>query len=405
MSRTHVPHAAPSVLVALLLTGSAVGLLSLQGCGTETAQAAAAQAPSAVPVSVAQVLKRDITDYDEFTGRFEAVERVELRPRVSGTIESVRFREGAEVRRGDVLFVIDARPYEATLKSAEANLARTQSARRQAQTERQRAETLLALHALSQEEFDARTSGNEQADAEVQAAQAAVDAAKLDLGFTQVRAPIDGMVGRAEITAGNVVHAGDSRLTTLVSMDPMYVRFEGDESAYLRYVADTKAHANGNRQVTQPVGIGLADEQGFPHAGALVFMDNELDTATGTIHARARIDNHEREFTPGMFARVQLAGRGSYPAVLVKDSAVGTDQNLRYVYVVNAENTVEYRGIELGPLHDGLRVVRKGLEPGDRVVVNGLQRVRPGAVVAPQVVAMEKTTPRGGKVMLAGNQP
>jgi RND family efflux transporter MFP subunit len=402
MSRSTLVPSRPilvSIAVAGVLTASA---FLLQACGNESARAAAQQAPAAPQVSVAEVVKRDITDYEEFTGRFEAIERVELRPRVSGYIESVRFHEGAEVHRGDLLFVIDPRPYDAALKGARADLARAQSARRQAQSERERAEKLLALRALSQEEFDARTSGSERADADVQAAQAALDTATLQLGFTQVRAPIDGVVGRAEITAGNFVTSGDTRLTTLVSVDPVYVRFQGDESAYLRYVAESKAQGSG---AAAPVWIGLADETGHPHAGELVFMDNELDAATGTINARARIDNSQRRFTPGMFARVKLGGRSSHAAVLVKDSAIGTDQNRRYVFVVTPQNTVDYRAIELGRLEDGLRIVRSGLTPGDRVVVNGLQRVRPGAAVNPQVVAME-TTPGSGedKTLLAGTQ-
>jgi RND family efflux transporter MFP subunit len=388
-------------LVALAVAGAlASSALLLQGCGNDAAHAAAAQAPVAPQVSVAEVVRRDITSYEEFTGRFEAVERVELRPRVSGYIEAVRFHEGAEVRRGDLLFVIDPRPYDAALKRARADLARAQSARRQAQSERERAEKLLALRALSQEEFDARTSGSERADADVQAAQAAVDTAALELGFTQVRAPIDGVVGKAEITAGNFVTSGDTRLTTLVSVDPVYVRFDGDESSYLQYVAESKTHAKS----AAPVSIGLANEDGHPHTGELVFMDNELDAATGTIGARARLSNAERRFTPGMFARVKLGGRTTHSAVLVKDSAVGTDQNRRYVLIVTPENTVDYRAVELGPLQDGLRVVRTGLTPGDRVVVNGLQRVRPGVTVNPQIVAMEPARAGEDKTLLAGTQ-
>jgi RND family efflux transporter MFP subunit len=391
-----------STLVALAMAGTVgASALLLPGCGNESARAAAAQQAAPAPqVSVADVVQRDITRYEEFTGRFEAVERVELRPRVSGYIEAVRFQQGAEVRRGDLLFIIDPRPYEAALKRARAELARAQSARRLAISETERATKLLALRALSQEEFDSRTSGSERADADVQAAQAAVDTASLELGFTQVRAPIDGVVGRAEITAGNFVTSGDTRLTTLVSVDPVYVRFQGDESAYLRYSAESRDH-----EQAAPVWIGLADEQGHPHSGELVFLDNELDAATGTISARARLDNSERRFTPGMFARVKLGGRTTRSAVLIKDSAVGTDQNRRFVLVVSPQNTVDYRAVELGPLQDGLRVVQAGLEPGERVVVNGLHRVRPGVTVTPQVVAMETTAPSTDEeALLAGNQ-
>jgi RND family efflux transporter MFP subunit len=398
-TRIRSPRTYRSTLIPFAVAVAlAAPALLLQGCGTESARAAeSAPAPAAPQVTVAEVVQREITDYEEFTGRFEAVERVELRPRVSGYIESVRFKEGAEVKRGDLLFVIDPRPYAAALKRAQADLTRAQSAQRQARSERERAEKLLALRALSQEEFDARTSGSERAEADVLAAQAAVDTAALELGFTQVRAPISGVVGKAEITTGNFVTSGDTRLTTLVSVDPIYVRFQGDESSYLRYVEESKGAGAG----APPVWVGLANDEGHPHDGSLVFVDNELDSATGTISVRARLDNAQRQFTPGMFARVKLGGRASRPAVLIRDSAIGTDQNRRFVFVVTQENTVEYRPIELGALQGDLRVVSSGLQQGERVVVNGLQRVRPGATVAPQVVAMQKDA---SESLVAGNR-
>lgn len=370
----------------------AVGLLAaapllLTACGNDAANATATQgAPPAPQVTVAEVVERSITDFAEFSGRVEAIERVELRPRVSGYVESVAFREGAEVKKGEVLFVIDPRPYEARLKGARAELERARSALRQATTERDRAEKLLALRALSQEEFDARTAGSERAGADVQAAQAAVDSAALDLTFTQVRAPITGVVGKAEITTGNFVNSGQTLLTRLVSVDPVYVRFQGDEAAYLRRA--TAQRASGDARQAQPVWIGLANEDGHPHQGTLVFTDNELDTATGTITARAKLGNHDRLFTPGLFARVRLSEGASHDALLVRDSAIGTDQSRRFVYVVTRQNVVEYRAVELGALVDGLREVRHGLTTGDAVVVNGLQRVRPGASITPERVAM-----------------
>lgn len=388
-----------AVLAAL---GIAVALpLALSSHGADTARAAQPQTMQGPQVSVAQVVEQQVTDFQEFTGRIEAVERVELRPRVAGYIESVAFREGAEVKKGDVLFVIDPRPYEATLKRARAELARAQSALRQAQTEHQRAVKLLALRALSQEEFDARTAGSEKADADVQAAQAAVDAAELDLSFTRVRAPISGVVGKAEITAGNFVNSGETLLTRLLSIDPVYVRFEGDEAAYLRQAEYTRGQHGAHK--APAVWVGLTNEEGYPHEGVMVFTDNELDTATGTIRARARLTNRDRLFTPGLFARVKLGEGASHPAVLIKDSAVSTDQTRRFVYVVKADNSVEYRQVELGPLHDGLREVRSGLAAGERIVVNGLQRVRPGVTVAPQQVAMRESG--NGKTMLASAQP
>jgi RND family efflux transporter MFP subunit len=355
-------------------------------------------------VNVAQVLERQITDFQEFTGRIEAVERVELRPRVSGTIESVAFRDGAAVNKGDVLFVIDPRPYDAALKRARAELTRAESAHRQARSERERAVKLLALHALSQEEFDARTAGSEKADADVQAAQAAVDAAQLDLAFTRVRAPISGMVGKAEITTGNFVNSGETLLTRLVSIDPVYVSYEGDEAAYLRQAQHTREQ-NGSAAARKAprVWVGLTNEEGYPHEGVMVFTDNELNSATGTIRARARLSNRDRLFTPGLFARVRLGEGASHSAVLIDDAAVGTDQTRRFVYVVKADNTLEYRTVELGSLHEGLRVVRSGLTPGENIVVNGLMRVRPGATINPQQVAMRLPDDETTQLMLAKN--
>lgn len=390
---------APRATTLLLLAGVAGAPFFLTACSPDAAKAAAAPVPAAPPVSVAAVLERQVTDFQEFTGRIEAVERVELRPRVSGYIESVDFREGAEVHKGDVLFTIDPRPYEATLKRARAELARAQSAEHQARTEQERAVKLLSLRAISQEEFDARTAGAERAVADVQAAQAAVDAAELDLSFTKVRAPIGGVAGKAEITTGNYVTAGQSLLARLVSMDPVYVRFEGDEAAYLRQAQDRR-HSNGKPRA---VWVGLANEAGHPHEATMVFTDNELDTATGTIRARARLANRDRLFTPGLFARVKLGEGASHTAIVIDDAAIGTDQTRRFVYVVKADNTVEYREIDPGPLHEGLRVVNRGLAAGEKIVVNGLQRVRPGAAITPQPVAMRAPTNEEGQRRLASN--
>jgi multidrug efflux system membrane fusion protein len=385
-----------------LFAFSAVSLLTLTlaACGrNEAAQTAAMPPPQ---VSVAQVVARPVTEFDEFTGRFEAVERVEIRPRVSGYISSVNFTEGSEVHKGDVLFVIDPRPYDADYKHAKAQLAQARTQLALAKSERERAVKLLAQHALSQEEFDTRSAGSEQADANVEASQAALDSAALNLTFTRVTAPIDGRISRAQITAGNLVTSGQTLLTTLVSLDPIYVRFDGDEQAYLRY---TKLAREGtrasSRDARNPVLVGLADEAGYPHQGVMVFVDNELDPTTGTIRGRARLDNHDRAFTPGLFARVKLMGNGTYDALLINDSAVGTDQTVKYVLVVGAGNKVEYRPVKLGPIIDGLRVVREGLSSGETIVVNGLQRVRPGSPVTPQRVAMGER--RTGDTMLAQN--
>jgi RND family efflux transporter MFP subunit len=383
-----IPVKHPLAIAALV---SVVSLGGLYACArNEAAEAPATATPPAPQVSVANVLTREITEYDEFTGRFEAVERVEIRPRVSGYISSVNFEQGHEVKKNDVLFVIDPRPYEAELKRAKAELARARTQLALAKSERERAVKLLDVHAISREEFDSRVSGNEAAAANVQAAEAAVDAAALNLTFTQVRSPITGLVSRAEITAGNFVSTGQTLLTTVVSVNPIYVEFEGDEQVYLKYINSARNGVNGSNSRTSqnPLWVGLANEQGFPHEGKMVFLDNELHPETGTIRARGQFDNSDLRFTPGMFARVKLTGGAKYNAVLINDSAVGTDQSMKYVLVVGANNQVEYRRVKLGPLVDGLRVIREGLKTGETIVVNGLQRVQPGVAVNPQLVAM-----------------
>jgi RND family efflux transporter MFP subunit len=373
---------------AIVVPALALSLLIVAGCARNEAAPAAA-APPAPQVSVAQVLTRPVTDFDEFTGRFVAVERVEVRPRVSGYIASVALTPGRVVKKGDVLFTIDARPYEAELKRAKAELARARTQLALARSERDRATRLLEMRAISHEEFDSRVAGSEQADANVDVASAALDTAALNLSFTRVESPISGLVSREEVTTGNLVTSGQTLLTTVVSVDKIYAEFEGDERVYLKYAALSRSGELANaRDSNLPVWVGLADEQGTPHEGKVVFVDNALDAQTGTIRVRALLDNRERRFTPGLFARVKLVGSGQYQATLINDSAIGTDQNVRYVFAVNPENKVEYRAVKLGPVVDGLRVVREGLKPGEYIVVNGLQRVRPGITVAPQRVAM-----------------
>jgi len=374
---------------ALIVPVVVAAVLTAAGCARNEAAPAVAAAQQAPHVTVAQVVKRPVTDFDEFTGKFVAVERVELRPRVSGYISSVSLVPGREVKKGDVLFTIDQRPYQAEFKRAEAELARARTQLALSRSERERAVKLLDQHAISREEFDTRVSGTEAAEANVQAASAALDTAALNLSFTKVESPISGLVSREEVTTGNLVTAGQTLLTTVVSVDKLYVEFEGDEQVYLKYAAlARKGEVTNSRDAATPVWVGLADESGTPHEGKMVFLDNALDPQTGTIRARALLDNQERRFTPGLFARVKLIGSAKYDAILVNDSAVGTDQNVRYVFALDKDNKVQYRPVKLGPLADGLRVVREGLKPGELVVVNGLQRVRPGIQVAPERMAM-----------------
>ena len=337
-------------------------------------------------VTVAPAIERTVADWDEFTGHFEAVNSVEVRPRVGGFIQRVAFTEGATVRQGDVLFVIDPRPFQAEVSRLEAVLAQAKTRSQLAGMEVERAQKLVSSQAISREELDARTSGQAEGDAGIRAAEAALQVARLNLEWTVVRAPISGRVGRAEITPGNVVQAGPpspTLLTTIVSLDPIYVYFDTDEQAYLKYMGGTGAGPSG-REVL----VGLANETGFPHQGRLNFVDNRVDGASGTISARALLSNPNRLFTPGLFARVRLLGSQRHPATLVQDQAVGTDQDRKFVLVLKADNSVEYRPVVTGRVVDGLRTVESGLKPGERVVINGMQRVRPGMKVSATNAAM-----------------
>jgi membrane fusion protein, multidrug efflux system len=360
---------------------------SLLGCA---AKPAAAPLPPAV--TVAPVLERDITEWDEFSGRLEAVNEVEIRPRVSGYIKRVDFAEGKEVRRGEVLFEIDPRPYQADLARAQAQLEQARTAAQLAGREVERARRLVDVQAISREEFDTRTSAEANGSASVRAYEAAVETAQLNLEWTRVRSPIAGRVGRAEVTAGNLVQAGPptaTLLTNVVSLDPIYAYFEGDEQTYLKYAGLARAGSRpSSRNARNPIYMGLSNEEGFPHQGYVDFVDNQLNPQTGTIRARAVFSNKERRFTPGLFARIKLVGSGRYHAMLVQDRAVGTDQDKKFVLVLKPDSTVEYRSVQLGRLVDGLRVVTSGLKSGDRIVINGLQRTRPGMKVTTTLAAM-----------------
>ncbi|HEX5459626.1 MAG TPA: efflux RND transporter periplasmic adaptor subunit [Steroidobacteraceae bacterium] len=383
--------------VISLAAAAAVAVLTVSGCSSDAAAQHAATPPPAPQVTVARVISRTVTDSETFSGRFSAVDHVDIRPRVSGYISSVNFVDGTVVHKGQVLFVIDPRPYQADYQRAEADLDQARAQAALAKAEQTRAVKLLAAHAISKDEFDTRTANARRSAGNVEAAKAAVDSAALNLTFTRVTAPITGRVSRAIVTTGNLVTNGQTLLTTVVSLDPIYVEFNADEQAYLAFEKyagtdgrkDAPANTGaGPKALGNAVYVGLADEQGYPHKGHLFFMDNSLDSQTGTIYARALLPNPDGRFVPGLFARVKLIGNDHYQAVLVNDSAIGTDQTMRYVLVVGANNKVEYRPVDLGPLVDGLRVVRSGLKPGETIVVNGLMRVRPGMQVAPQLTAM-----------------
>ena len=370
-------------LVGLLAAAGLAGAV-LNGCADANSkdEPAAAAAQAGPPVSAAIVVEKPVAETQEFSGRLEAVEVVEIRPRVSGYITAVNFKPGAEVKKGDVLFVIDPRPYQAEADRAAAAAAAARAKADLARLELQRAERLLADKAIAQREFDERASVQKELDAAARAAGAQSEAARLNLSYTRITAPIDGRVSKAEITLGNLVDAS-AVLTSVVSLDRIYASFDGDEQTYLR--------VGSRAQRSQPatVKVGLTGEEGFPHEGKLEFVDNQLDANTGSVRMRATLDNPDRTLAPGLFARVQIGSGVANKAVLINDRAVGTDQSRKYVVVVGADSKAEYRPVTLGPVVDGLRVVRTGLKPGEKIVVNGLQRVRPGSPVTAQIVPMD----------------
>ncbi|MDN3517577.1 efflux RND transporter periplasmic adaptor subunit [Aquisalimonas lutea] len=385
-----------SVVSPVLVRVAAVALaaLTLAGCNTQAQDGSEPPAPP--QVSAAEVVVREVQLWDTFTGRIEAVETVALRPRVDGYIERINYDEGQEVERGDVLFVIDARPYRAELSRAEAEHARALARAELARTEAERAEKLAGSSAISAEELDQRRAAAAEAQAAVHAARASVEIARLQLEFTEVRAPIAGRAGRARVTVGNLVsgQGNGTPLTTIVSLDRVHVHFHSDEQAYQRYDAMARSGERpSSRDNGTPVRVGLAIEPGYPHQGRVDFVDNRINPDTGTILMRAVIDNRERRFVPGMFARVQMPGSGSFTALLVDDKAILTDQDRKYVYVVDGDGHAVRKDVVPGRLVDGLRVITDGLAPGDRVVISGTQRIFfPGMPVDAEIVSMDAAT-------------
>ena len=374
-----------AVLLAGLPAVTAVALLAGHSRIEAKPQEASA---AATEVSVAEVVHRPLHDWQELSGRLQAVNVVEVRPRVSGYVERVAFPDGARVHKGQLLFVIDARPFQAEVDRLAAEQRRAASDLHLAEANRARAERLIAANAISREEYERLTAAAASARAELGSASGALQSARLNLEFTEVRAPIDGRLSRAMITAGNLV-SSDSLLTTLVSDNPVYAYFDADEQTYLRY-SKTAHEDKATDDAGTGVFMGLVDENGYPHRGRLDFVDNQVDPATGTIRARAVFDNPDGRFTPGLFARVRLVGGEGQDTVLIEDRAIGTDLGRQFVLVLNQYNALEYRAVELGPEIDGLRVVRKGLSPGESIVVNGLQHVKPGEAVTPTRVAMNQ---------------
>ncbi|MDP4534757.1 efflux RND transporter periplasmic adaptor subunit [Alkalimonas collagenimarina] len=348
------------------------------------------QEPAAMQVSVAEVVFERITEWDEFTGRLQAPQTVQLMPRVSGYIEQVHFQEGALVKQGDLLLQIEPWPFAAEVARLNAELLSAKSAAELAQSEYRRAETLSQQRAISAEVLDSRLARKQQTAAAVASVEAALQRAELDLSYTRITAPISGRVSYAQVTAGNYVLAGQSQLTNIVSTDSMHAYFDVDEQSYLKYSRLTSAgqRADTRDAAANPVYMALADDPAFSYTGSIDFVDNRINQQTGTIRIRARFDNRDNDLLPGLFARIKLVGSQSYDGVLIDEKAIGTDLSNKFVLVVNDDNQLEYRAITLGEKVNGLRIVREGLSARDRIVVNGLQRVMPNMKIDPRMVPM-----------------
>lgn len=375
--------------VAALVTG----LFGLPG--SDAVATTAPPAAPATPVSVATVVSTDVATWDEFSGRLEAVDRVDVRSRVAGAVQAVHFREGALVRPGELLITIDPAPYATEVDRAEAQVVAAQARVAYTTSEGQRAQRLWDERAIAQREFDERLNAKREAEANLRAAQAALQTAKLSLDYTQVRAPVAGRVGRLEVTVGNLVAAGPGApvLTTLVSVSPIYASFDADEQIVTRALRDLKGLEKGGASARSlleriPVQMGTAGSAETPYLGHLQLVDNQVDAKSGTVRVRAVFDNRDGSLMPGQFAKLRMGQTRKTSALLVNERAVGTDQNKKYVLVVGPDNKAVYREVSLGAMVDGLRIVTAGLQADERIVVNGLQRVRPGALLAPQPVTM-----------------
>jgi RND family efflux transporter MFP subunit len=360
-------------------------LALLAGCGSGTPPP-----PPPPVVDVARPIQRSVVDWDDYVGRFEAIQTVELKPRIDGQIVEIGFRSGQDVPRGTVLFRLDPRPAQAALEQARAQVQRARATLANAQQERDRAMRLLVAQAISREESEQKEAAARTAKADVAAAEAAANQASLNLSFTTIRAPVDGRVSDRRVSVGDQVSSNDTVLTTVVSLDPIWFTFEGAEAFYLKYARQDAAGGRvSSRRTANPVEIQLADEQGYNWKGRMSFVDNAIDPTTGTIRAHATVRNPAHFLTPGMFGRVRLLGSSTYQALLVPDEAVVTDQARHLIYVAKPDGKIVGRPVELGPLVEGLRVVREGLAPTDQVVLAGLATLRPDSVIKAHVIRLK----------------
>lgn len=391
MQSTPLPLNRRVGLIAGAAAVVALGAIGFAQFGAGAAQAdAAPAAPPATPVSVAQVVSQDVAAWNEFSGRLEAVERVDVRARVSGAVQAVHFREGSLVKAGDLLVTIDPAPYQAEVARVEAQVAAAQARVTYSQSEAQRAKSLWDDRAVAKREFDEKDNAAREAAANLRAAQAALQSAQLNLGYTQVRAPVAGRVGKVEVTTGNLVAAGAGApvLTTLVSVSPIYASFDADEKVVRDALASLPGGA-AERRGLERIPVEMLTGGDKATTGRLQLVDNQVDAKSGTLRVRAQFDNKDGALIPGQFAKLRMGQARNEAALLVNERAVGTDQDKRYVIVVGAGNQAEWRPVTLGASVNGLRVVTSGLKGGERIVVGGVQRVRPGSVLAPKDVAMD----------------
>lgn len=359
--------------------------LAAAGCAPNGGEASKAPPPKPPEVIVSLPVRKVVTDYEDTTGRLEAVKTVDVRARVTGYLEKVHFKEGAEVKENEVLFEIDARTYQAELARNEAAVLQAEAHLNRLKADYLRASTLRARNAIGREEFDKVSGDRDEAVAALEVARAARDVAKQNVNYTKVRALISGYISRHYIDAGNLVKADDTLLTTIVSQNPMYAYFDVDERTFLRMTRLSQAGKMPASATGLKVMIGLADEEGFPHQGTVDFVDNRLDTSTGTLHMRAVFPNPGRMLTPGLFVRIRVPIGSPAPVIMVPEEALATDQGRKFLYVLDSDDKATYRPVKVGKLFEGWRVITEGLKEGERVIVDGLQRVRPGVPVTPKM--------------------